>query len=237
MSQQVTNDLCFGNIKINNITQRRVAILGGPGTGKTSTLKIMCLRCPPNIKLYVFDPLEVIPEMPGFYKINVSKKEIEKGAEFGKFLNTMKIGKDKKGVIISYKKLLQKEQNDFTNSLFGAWNPKDCLIAFDEIHEFTPEMGMKMEYGSETERSIRHWRNQNCGFILTSQRPSFVSKRVLGLADYLILYRLTYHADVKAIKEELKMNKAMADKVVSEIQYKDFLEGYAIDFRYQEFNK
>ena len=228
--------LSLGNIEIDNITQRTVSLLGGKRVGKTSTLKMMALNFPAHIKLFIFDPLDVIPELPGFEKININKKVIEKGTDFGKFLNKVELGK-KKGIIFSFLRLLQKEQADFTNALFKIWDPKNCVIAFDEIHEFTPEHGMHMEYGSEVERAVRHWGNQNVGFIFTSQRAAFVSKKVLGLTDYLILFRVTYTADVKAVKDLLKeMNQPMADKIVAEIQTKGFLNGYAIDFRGIEHN-
>jgi DNA helicase HerA-like ATPase len=230
----INPSLQLSSLKIDNITQRRAGIIGGPGTGKTTTLKIIALAFPPHIKLYIFDPLNVIPEMPGFEKIRIKKTDIDKGGEFGKFLNKINLGK-KKGIIFSFIKLLQSEQSIFTDELFKVWNPKDCVIAFDEIHEFTPERGMEMKYGSETERAIRHWRNQNVGFIFTSQRPAFVSKKVLGLADFLILFRITWTADVKVIKELLQqMNQPMADKIVKEIQTKPFLNGYSIDFRLNE---
>ncbi len=226
----------LGNIKIDNVTQRTISCIGGKRTGKTTTLKMMALAFPPHIKLFIFDPLDVIPELPGFEKININKKVIDKGTDFGKFLNKVELGK-KKGIIFSFIRLLQKEQADFSNALFKIWDPKDCVIAFDEIHEFTPEHGMHMDYGSEVERAVRHWGNQNVGFIFTSQRPAFVSKKVLGLTDYLILYRVTYTADVKAVKDLLKeMNQPMAEKIVAEIQTKPFLNGYAIDFRPDEIN-
>lgn len=223
-----------GNIKIDNITQRTVSILGGKRTGKTSTLKIFALEMPP-VPHYIFDPLNTIAEIPGYDKINIHKREVDKGKQFGMFLNKLNLGK-KKGIIFSFHRLLQGEQSKFTDELFKVWHPKDCVISFDEIHEFTPEHGMKMEYGSEVERAIRHWGNSNVGFIFTSQRSAFVSKKVLGLTDFLILYRVTYTSDVKAVRDLLKeMNQPMADKIVSEIQNKPFLEGYQIDFRKSEY--
>lgn len=232
--KRINPTLTLGNIKIDNVTQRTVNIIGGKRTGKTSTLKMIALAFPPHIKLYIFDPLNVIPELPGFEKINVTKKVVGKGTEFGKFLNTIDIGK-KKGIVISFIELLQKEQTTFSNELFQVWKPKDCVIAFDEIHEFTPEHGMHMEYGGEVERAVRHWGNKNIGFIFTTQRPAFVTKKVIGLTDYLVIYRITYTSDVKAVKDLLKeMNQPMAEKIVAEIQTKPFLNGYAIDFRPEE---
>lgn len=225
----------MSNIKIDNITQRKVGIFGGTGTGKTTTLKMMALAFPVHVKLYIFDPLDVIPDLPGFEKIRIRKTDIDKGGDFGQLLNKTELGK-KKGYIFSFINLLQSEQATFVDGLFQKWAPKDCVIAFDEIHEFTPERGMDSETGGETERAIRHWRNRNVGFVFTSQRPAFVSKKVLGLADYLILFRITWPADVKVVKDVLKqMNQPMAEKIVSEIQTKPFLNGYAIDFRHNEY--
>lgn len=231
----INPELKLGNIEIENITQRTVSIIGGKRTGKTTTLKMMALAFPAHVKLFIFDPLNVIPELPGFDKIRIRKNDITKGAEFGKFLNKVDLGKKKKGIIFSFIKLLQKEVTQFTDALFKVWNPKDCVIAFDEIHEFTPEMGMHMEYGGEIERAVRHWGNKNIGFIFTTQAPAFVAKKIIRLTDYFILYRVTWTADIKVVKDLLKeMNQPMTDKIVAEIQTKPFLNGYGIDFRQEE---
>jgi hypothetical protein len=229
------NSLILGNIKIDNITQRTVSILGGKRAGKTTTLKMLALNSP--VPIYIFDPLHIIPAMDDFDKITIYKKDVKKGKEAGIFLNKIDLGK-RKGVIFSFMELLQDEQAEFTDNLFKVWSPRNCIIALDEVHEFTPEHGMKMEYGAEIERAVRHWGNKNVGFIITSQRSAFVSKKVLGLTDFLILFRMTHTADIEAVKDLLKeMNQPVSKQIISQLQTKDFLKGYAIDFRKHEFNK
>jgi hypothetical protein len=89
-----------------------------------------------------------------------------------------------------------------------------------------------MEYSSEFERAVRHWRNRNVGFIFSTQRPAFTSKKVLGLLDYVLLYRLTYPNDIKVVKELISgmLAPEETEKVIMSIQSKGFLEGYGIDF-------
>ena len=58
----------------------------------------------------------------------------------------------------------------------------------DEVHEFIPEGGVGGKYAPEVERAVRHWRNEDVGFVLTSQRPALVKKNVLALTDYLVIY-------------------------------------------------
>lgn len=223
------SNLIVGNLKINNVTQRKIGILGGTGSGKTSTLKLLALAS--TDRVFVFDPLNVI-NIKGFDKVIFRKTSIGKGKSAGEFFNK----KTKKNVIFSFDGLLQSELADFVNDFFSVWSPKDCIIAIDEVHEFVPESGTSAKYAPEVERAIKHWRNQNVGFIFTSQRPAYVKKNVLALTDYLIVLRTTYPTDTKVI-EEIASNILNEDEmkiVMGGIKSKPFLNGYSIDFRYQE---
>jgi DNA helicase HerA-like ATPase len=128
--------------------------------------------------------------------------------------------------------MLQKEMILFVNDFFKVWQPHDCMILFDEIHEFTPERGMGMEYSEEIERAVRHWRNKNVGFIFTTQRPSFTSKKVLALTDFMILYRITWSTDKDRVKEILgdMVSKQESEKLLQTLQTESFLSGYTINF-------
>lgn len=182
------------------------------------------------VPVYIFDPLNVI-RIKDFDRVLFSKSTSEKGAEAGKLFSKMK----PRNMIFSFKNMLQEELSKFVNGFFSNWNPKGCLIALDEIHEFVPEGGVGGTYAPEIERAVRHWRNEDVGFVLTSQRPALVKKNVLALTDFLILYRTTWPHDVKAEKEILQnMPGVDVEAVISSIQTKSFLEGYALDFRTNE---
>lgn len=218
--------LTLGNLTLNNVTQKTVAVIGGKGSGKTQTLKMFLLVS--DIKAVLFDTLNVVPEMKGCNRIIVHRKNIDKGAVFGAILTKLKYQK----LILSFVDFTQEESAKFIDALFAVWKPFDMLILVDEVHEVAPERGMGMEYASEFERAVRHWRNRNVGFIFSTQRPAFTSKKVLGLLDYGIIYRLTYTNDVKTVKELIQnmLTEDEAESVIKSIQTKPFLNGFGVNF-------
>ena len=163
-----------------------------------------------------------------FKRMIVNKTTISKGKESAELINKYK----NQNIIIAFNELLQKEQSEFMDGFFAHWKPNNCLIGLDEIHEFTPEAGVSGAYSKEVERAVRHWRNRNVGFILTSQRPASVDKNVLALTDYLILYRLTWSHDIEAAKKIMsqKMNPDEIKGTLAALQTKDFLQGFTMDF-------
>lgn len=216
-------NLSLGQIQISNLTQRTISIIGGKGSGKTTTLKMIANSV--KNPCYIFDPLNVI-YIKNFHRLIVGKKHIESGAEAGKAINRAKNQK----IIFAFKNLLQEEQITFADGFFSTWQPTNSIICIDEIHEFTPQVGGN--YSKEVERAVRHWRNTNNGFVLTSQRPASVNKNVLALTDFLILYRLTWTHDIKAIEEILSnvLSEQELTDVMRTLQTRQFLEGKAIDF-------
>jgi DNA helicase HerA-like ATPase len=221
-------NLNLGPLEIRNLTQRKISILGGTGSGKTSTLKMIAAVSP--VPVYIFDPLNVI-RIKDFDRVVFSKSSSEKGAEAGKLFSRMK----PRNMIFSFRDMLQEELSQFVNAFFSNWKPKSCLIGLDEIHEFIPEGGVGGKYAPEIERAVRHWRNEDVGFVCTSQRPALVKKNVLALTDYLILYRTTWTHDLNAAKELLQnMPGIDLNAVLAGLQTKSFLEGYALDFRGHE---
>ncbi len=222
------HNLTLGQLEISNLTQRKVAILGGTGSGKTSTLKMIAAVSP--VPVYIFDPLNVI-RIKGFDRVLFQKGSKEKGTDAGKLFSRMK----PRNMIFSFRDFLQDELSTFINGFFANWQPHSCLVCLDEIHEFIPEGGTGGQYAPEVERAVRHWRNYDVGFVFDSQRPALVKKNVLALTDFLILYRTTWPHDIKAEKEILQnMPGIDVEAVISSIQTKSFLEGYALDFRQDE---
>lgn len=182
------------------------------------------------VPVYIFDPLNVI-RIKGYDRVVFGKGAVEKGADAGKLFSKMK----PRNMIFSFRDLLQAELSTFMNGFFSHWQPKNCLICLDEVHEFVPESGTGGKAAPEVERAVRHWRNYDVGFVMDSQRPALVDKNVLALTDYLILYRTTWPHDVEAERKILQNQPGIdVNAVISAIQTKSFLEGYALDFRQHE---
>lgn len=218
--------LTLSTIEIKDMSQRTLSILGGKGSGKTNTLKMLAYTLSKtDTPVYIFDSLNVI-RIEGFKKVIITKKFLDRGADLGKLFNQIK----DKAVIISFDDMLQSEISSFANGFFGTWKPHKSIICIDEIHEYTPQKSGS--YAPEVERAVRHWRNYDIGFILTSQRPASVEKNVLALTDYAIIYRTTWSNDVEAIKELLKniLTPEYLEFALRRLQTFEFLNGYSINF-------
>lgn len=220
-------NLELGSLRVENITQRTFCIVGGKGTGKTQTLKMLAVKAEElKLPLVVFDLLNVI-RIQGWNRITVARKSYTVGGELGYKMQRIM----QKRLIISFVDMNQDESSKFIDDMFRTWNFSNGLIFVDEVHEIAPERGMQMEYSSEFERAIRHWRNRNVGFILTTQRPAFVSKKVLALTDFVLLYRLTWPNDIKVVKELIGgMLPTQCDSVIASLQTQGFLHGYSVNF-------
>lgn len=177
---------------------------------------------PENTPCIVFDPLNVID---GKVKYNITKKSLSYGGIFAKLVN--RHIKKNETIIIAFDRLVNQEITPFVDDFLPGVNLKDGLWIFDEIHEFTPQMGGA--YSFETERLIRHTRNDNNGVWMSTQRPAFASKKVLALADYTILFRLTYPNDLEVVGKLISVSQ-QKEQILETIQGKGFLEGYTIDF-------
>ena len=225
------DSLDLGAVHIENVTQRRTSVIAAPGWGKSNTLKMLAYKAPVDLPCYIFDPLGKI-EIEGFQLLRITKKtavdeeQIKKIAVAFRKLNDTKI-------IFSFKELLQSEIVLFINSFFRYWKPKQHSLVFaDEIQDITPNTHMGQEYSEEFERAVRHWRNDDIGWIYATQRPSYCSTKVLGLTDMLILGRVSWKQDVVYVKELLgnMLTERELDDLIKKIQTKGFLEGYSITF-------
>ena len=214
--------LNFDGHTIENPTQKTGCIVGGKGSGKTVTLKLIALQSSKIFHTFIIDPLDII-NIKGFNKIVVDKKSCMEGAQLGKILNSTN---EKDNIIISLKNMLNTESVKFVNDMFAAWKPHDDMVFIDEIHEFVPQHGGNDTYAFELERAVKHLRNKNVGFLFNTQRPAFCNKNVLALCDYYLVYRMTYPIDTKLMEELTNQHL--------DIENKAFLHGYLVDFRNTE---
>lgn len=220
----------LGEVTMDNATQGTMSIIGGKGTGKTQTLKMLAASIDDEkTNVLVIDPLNII-HIKGFKRILVPKKSIGSGAALGKAFNKFKRGYR---LILSFIDLLQEEEVTFIDGFLSEWKPTHTMLLVDEVHELAPETGTSGTPSEEYERFVRHCRNKDNGVIQDTQRPAQTRKNVLALSDHFILYRVTYTHDVKAVKELLgdALRPEQLNDVVKSIQTMPFLNGYEIVFR------
>ena len=209
-------------IQIKNLTQRTISHIGQKGTGKTTLIRMVMEELPPSTPSIVFDPLNVIDAK---VKYIINGKSLAYGKIFAKLVN--KHVSKNETIVIAFDRLINQEITPFMDDLLPDIRMKAGMWIFDEIHEFTPQQGGA--YSFEVERMIRHTRNDNNAVWMSTQRPAFASKKVLALADYIILFRLSYPNDLEVV-QRLLSKSAQKDDVLTKIQGKGFLEGFYIDF-------
>jgi DNA helicase HerA-like ATPase len=214
------------NAKVNNATQRTITIIGGKGAGKTTLIKMLLDQ---ERSVLCLDPLNVINGDIEAYRIPVKKEDTEeKLRKEVKIINN--ILQSKKNVVLYFNEMLREEITEKMDTLFPLLNYKDGFLFLDEVHEFTPHFSGSQEI----HRFIRHCRNKNIGVVMSTQRPASVDTNVIGLTDYLVLFRITWKNDIEAVKELLKYRidtKEEMDKTLSDLQHFGFMEGYTVDFQ------
>jgi len=213
------------NAKVNNATQRTVSIIGGKGAGKTTLIKMLLDQ---ENSVLCLDPLNVINGDIDAYRIPIRKTDDE-----GRIKKTVKVVNSllnqKKNVVLYFNEMLREEITEKMDLLFPELNYRDGFLFLDEVHEFVPHFsGSK-----EIHRFIRHCRNKNIGVVMSTQRPASVDTNVIGLTDYLVLFRITWKNDIEAVKELLKYrieDREEMSRTLSDLQHFGFMQGYAVDF-------
>jgi DNA helicase HerA-like ATPase len=221
-----TRSLKVQDIEVKDATQRTITVVGGKGTGKTTLIKMFLDQ---EYSVLVLDPLNVIKGKGiDAYRIPIRKEDNEKKLENITKL-TNKLLQSKKNVVLYFNEMLKDEMVEKVDYIFPRLNFRDGYVFIDEIHEFTPHFSGSQE----VHRAIRHWRNKNIGFVMSTQRPASVDTNVIGMTDYLILFRITWKNDIEAVKEILKhqvSSKEEMDKILRNVQTHGFMEGYVVDF-------
>lgn len=217
-------------IVIKNATQRTVSVVGGKGVGKSSLLMMLLKDVSPVL---VFDPLSVIDSKSiDATRIILRTRDIdpERITTLVKVVNT--ILKKKGNVILSFDSMVQDEEIELANMIIPLLNMKSGYVFFDEVHEFCPLHSQSLE----VERFVRHCRNKDIGIVMTTQRPASVHKNVLALTDYLVLFRVTWTHDLKAVKDLISdiIPKEEVSEIMTSLPTKGFMEGYAFNYRLEE---
>ena len=214
------------NSKVNNATQRTITIIGGKGAGKTTLIKMLLDQ---EKSVLCLDPLNVINGDIDAYRIPIRKEDTEDHIKKTvKIINNLL--QSKKNVVLYFNEMLREEITEKMDILFPLLSYKDGFLFLDEVHEFTPHFSGSQEI----HRFIRHCRNKNIGVVMSTQRPASVDTNVIGLTDFLVLFRITWKNDIEAVKELLKYRietKEEMDKTLSDLQHFGFMEGFTVDFQ------
>jgi DNA helicase HerA-like ATPase len=214
------------NAKVSNATQRTITIIGGKGAGKTTLIKMLLDQ---EVSVLCLDPLNVIDGDIDAYRIPIRKNDTEDHlTKTAKIVNSLL--QKKKNVVLYFNEMLREEITEKMDILFPLLNYKDGFLFADEVHEFCPHFSGSQEI----HRFIRHCRNKNIGVVMSTQRPASVDTNVIGLTDYLVLFRITWKNDIEAVKELLKYRietKEEMDKTLSDLQHFGFMEGFTVDFQ------
>lgn len=229
--KEIRESLTLGSVTIDNITQRTVSIIARKGWGKSQTLKMLAYIAPLGLPVYIIDPLGKI-QIDGFKTVVINRKTVLDEGKLRELVQVFNKVKDKK-IIFSFRDMLQSEIVVFIDALFQHWKPKNALIFVDEVQDLAPERGMGLDSSPEFLRAVRHWRNENVGFILATQRPAFTSKHILALSDFMLVGAITWKNDKKVMEELIgdMLSEEETKSFISKIQTKKFLEGFAVDFQ------
>ena len=214
-------------IVVDNATQRTVSVIGGKGTGKTTLLMMLLKQTAPVL---AYDPLSVIKaDSIDGTRVNLRVKDIDPERISALMKVTNAFLKKGGNMIFAFDDMIQDEEIAIANLTLPSLNIKNGYVFFDEIHEFVPLHSQSLE----VERYIRHCRNKNVGIVMTSQRPASVHKNVLALTDYLVLFRVTWAHDLKAVRDLLQdvLEKDEVKRIVGSLPRMGFMEGYVIDYR------
>lgn len=225
---RVKADLRIGDIKINDATQRTVALLGMKGSGKTTGLRMIIREAEAaGLPVVAVDPTGSLKHSD-FYNVKLT-------GEYDPTILRELIWAswaEKAPLVLEISEMRNTEAVRFAENLFGILGKmRNGLAIIDEIPDLTPQRGNKSE---ELIRFNRKCRNHNIGFIFTTQRPAAVDKNVLALADLMLVMRVAWPTDVEVYDEHLKhmgYSKEERGRILTEIAHFGPGEVYILDFR------
>lgn len=177
-------------IKINNITQKTIAILAQKGGGKSTLIRMIGESLDAKLPIIILDPVGGTSiQSPAFYQMKVTSDTLS--GHTMKWLK--KAWENKDTVLIDTSRLTTPEYVEWSEGFFNMPWLKDGLIVVDETHFLVPQMRGKFSLGFQ--KFVKVCRNDNVGLILSSQRPQSVSKEILALTDVYIIGRIVYTSD------------------------------------------
>ena len=187
---------------------KTIGILGQKGTGKTYLTRQIAEAIPKDVVL--FDTIGVVkPKGTQLYEVDI--KQPEKQAVLFSQITL----KTHHNIGVDLSRLTKDEIVVFTNLYLSITPMKNKYIIFDEMADYTPQIG---ESSKELERLVRHGRNFGNTFIFNTQRPAYLTKNVLNLIDVVVFFRLVWQRDIVVVKDVLNnLGKRNITNSVNEI--------------------
>lgn len=216
-----------GEVTIRDVTQRTIGIIGMKGSGKTTALRLIIKALDRvEVPVVAIDPTGSLKDKR-FYRIQVDRKYDPS------VLKTVvnAAWAERAPLVLDISDLPNNEAVEFAQTLFPiVYAHRDGVAVIDELPDLTPQFGLKAD---EVIRFNRKCRNNNIGFIFTTQRPAQVDKNVLALADMLLVMRIAWPADVDVYETHMKhlgISPEKRGEMLSEIARFGPGEVYVLDF-------
>lgn len=87
---------------------------------------------------------------------------------------------------------------EFSKFCASIWKRGNMIIVIDECEEFLQERRPLPPYAAQI---VRRGRHRGIGVIAITRRPAELSKTVISLSNYVILYRFFLPNDIKYLSE------------------------------------
>ncbi len=200
--------------RVELMAEHTSSVLGGKGSGKTTFLIFKGVEMAlSGDKVVLVDAGGVINSDKlksygaGIEKyitlVTIKKDGLEALLnDFDELKRLMKImyGKSNKLTILRLE-LTSSESKDFFNLMAPyIMKLKNSVLMVDEAQEVLPQ-SYADTYSQELERLIRVGRNYNVKIYLASQRPQFLSKKVMALSDVFYFGHIDYYLDARICSE------------------------------------
>lgn len=217
-------------IQIQNLTQRTISVLGGKGCGKSTLIRMMGRElASQRLPVIIIDPIGGKSIRDGtFVDLKITQPL---NNEVLTWLNEQ--WHNKKVILIDAEALNRDEFVEWCEIFFKQkW--RNGLIIIDEVHNIIPQQRGK--YCLSFESFSKKCRNDNCGLILSSQRPQSVNKETLALSDIFIIGRTMYIRDREIIVTLARpfIKAEQVDDFEQKVQSLNFLQFIIIDYRGEE---
>lgn len=215
-------------IKVSNVTQKTVSIIGQKGAGKSTLIRMIGESFDGNVPCIILDPVGgQAVKSNTFFQVKVTSSNMS-----GSLQKWLKETWEKKGtVLVDTSRLTTPEYVEWGDQFFNQVWLKDGIIIVDETHFLVPQMRGK--FSLQFQKFAKICRNDNVGLIISSQRPQSVSKEILALTDVYVIGRVVYTSDREITMSLIEpfLSKEEYVNYEKEIQEYAFMQFLVVDYQ------